>query len=108
MEVFVPAKDKKVKTDGEVVQVDWPIHPRSKVSIKDTVLGLLELVRKQFKNDEIYLFHTSFVDLPELDGLTISHHDQSTTLGYMNFSLPIRPKGYVRILFVIPKAPPTD
>lgn len=82
---------------GKIVMVDWPMLESSKANIKDTVIGILDLLKSQQKNESVTI-HQVLVCQKELDGLSFTYNGSEK---FLNYNIAILP-GRIRILMIVP------
>ena len=89
------------KTIGSALTVRWPLPAELAVlSVKDIVLGMLKLIRKQYNRPDIWI-HSILVTERSLDGLSFIEGNRTVHLNA--FSASLMPDGYMEIYFVLPE-----
>lgn len=91
---------------GTSTMVTWPIHEQSTVSVKEAILGVLKLMREQFKNENVVV-HSVIVPTKELDRLSFEERGRVITLSYLGQSYPSLKMNTMDIIFTIPFPDPT-
>lgn len=94
------AKSKPVVPTKEIdllVKVTWPILERPTKDIRSNILSVLDLIRYQFDNNSITIFHIE-VGRGELDGLIIKYGVHMVALNYLRGV----DRDTMQIIFLVP------
>jgi len=89
------------KSIGTSLCVRWPLPAGLAVlSVKDTILGVSKLIRKQYNKPDIWI-HSILVSELSLDGLSFLEGGRTVHLNA--YSASLMKNGYMEIYFVLPK-----